>query len=83
MVNKYNPPTSVWHPLGVKIYADLTGDCKKQGIKSPYDNKVKKKPKLLEETKQLFYEKGKELGVRKVLLDYVWNVQFARQFGLT
>ena len=44
---------------------------------------AKKKPKLLEETKQLFYKKGKELGVRKVLLDYVWNVQFARQFGLT
>ena len=44
---------------------------------------AKKKPKLLEETKQLFYKKGKELGVRKTLLDYVWNVQFARQFGLT
>lgn len=55
------------------MYADLTGDCKKQRIKSLCDNKVKKKPKLLEETKQLFYKKGKELGVRKVLLDYVWN----------
>ena len=44
---------------------------------------MKKKPKLLEETKELFYKKGQELGTRKELLDYVWNVQFKRQFGLT
>ena len=43
---------------------------------------AKKKPKLLEETKELFYKKGQELGTRKELLDYVWNVQFKRQFGL-
>lgn len=43
---------------------------------------AKKKPKLLEETKELFYKKGQELNTRKELLDYVWNVQFKRQFGL-
>lgn len=42
---------------------------------------MKKKAKLLEETKELFYKKGKELGTRQVMLDYVWNVQFKRQFG--
>ena len=29
----------------------------------------------------MFYERGKELGTRKEMLDYVWNVQFAMQFG--
>jgi DNA polymerase-3 subunit alpha len=44
---------------------------------------AKKKPKLLEETKQLFYKKGIELHTRRVMLDYIWDVQFKRQFGLT
>ena len=28
-----------------------------------------------------FIRRGKELGTREVMLDYVWNVQFATQFG--
>ena len=42
---------------------------------------AKKKPKLLEEIHKKFYDMGKERGTRKVLLDYVYNVQFKRQFG--
>lgn len=49
MVNKYNPPTSVRHPTGMKIYADLTGNRKKYRIKSLYDNIVRKKKELLDE----------------------------------
>ena len=41
---------------------------------------MKKKAKLLEETKELFYKKGKELGTRQVMLDYVWNVQTPQVF---
>lgn len=49
-------------------------------------NKLRKtiaKPKgaALEEVKNLFYEKGKKQGARKVLLDYVWEVQFYMQFS--
>lgn len=42
---------------------------------------AKKKAKLLEESKQLFYEKGLQLGRRKVLLDYIWEEQFDMQKG--
>lgn len=42
---------------------------------------AKKKPKLLEEIKGKFYSQGKEIGTSKEMLDYVWNVQFSRQFG--
>lgn len=42
---------------------------------------MKKKAKLLEETKELFFNKGQLAGTRNELLDYVWNVQFKRQFG--
>lgn len=42
---------------------------------------AKKNSKLLAEIKDLFYKKGMELGTRKVMLDYVWEVQFKRQFG--
>ncbi len=38
---EHNPPTSLRHPSGMEIYAELAGDGKKQGIKSPCDNKLK------------------------------------------
>lgn len=43
---------------------------------------AKKKANVLEKAKKLFYECGEEIGSRKVFLDYIWNVQFAMQFGL-
>ena len=43
---------------------------------------AKKKPELREEMRLQFYKHGQELGTRKIMLDYVWNVQFATQFGL-
>ena len=43
---------------------------------------AKKKADVLEKAKKLFYECGEEIGSRKVFLDYIWNVQFAMQFGL-
>ena len=44
---------------------------------------AKKKPELREDMRQEFLRRGKEIGTREVMLDYVWNVQFATQFGLT
>lgn len=38
---------------------------------------AKKKHKLIEESKTVFYSRGKENGVRQQMLDYVWNEQFA------
>lgn len=43
---------------------------------------AKKKAKVLEKAKTLFYECGEQIGSRKVFLDYIWNVQFSMQFGL-
>lgn len=42
---------------------------------------AKKKPKLLEETRQLFFKKGSECGASIKLLEYVWFVQFKKSFG--
>lgn len=42
---------------------------------------AKKKFREIEIVKQLFYDKGKEIGTRKELLDYVWNVQVSLQLG--
>lgn len=42
---------------------------------------AKKKPKLMEEIKELFYKKGSERGTSKRLLDYIWNVQVHYQAG--
>ena len=42
---------------------------------------AKKKPELREDMRQEFLRRGKEIGTREVMLDYVWNVQFATQFG--
>lgn len=38
-MNKYNYSTSVPHPNGMKIYAELIGNYKNAGIKSLADNK--------------------------------------------
>lgn len=37
-MNKYNSPTSVRHLYEMKIYAELTGNCKKMRIKNRIDN---------------------------------------------
>ena len=42
---------------------------------------AKKKKSLIDECHELFYKKGRELGTREELLDYVWNVQIHRQEG--
>lgn len=42
---------------------------------------AKKKANEIEEVKKYFYKSGLELGTRKQLLDYVWNVQIERQLG--
>jgi len=41
----------------------------------------KKDFETLQKTKQMFYEKGDEIGTSRYLLDYVWNVQIGRQIG--
>ncbi|ARC67927.1 DNA polymerase III subunit alpha [Bacillus licheniformis] len=43
---------------------------------------AKKKEDVLKEVQKLFFKKGKEIGASDNLLNYVWNVQFKRQFGL-
>lgn len=42
---------------------------------------AKKKADVLQEVEKLFFEKGKMAGTSVNLLNYVWNVQFKRQFG--
>ena len=42
---------------------------------------AKKKRKLLEEGKNLFYQKGIDRGTSTKLLDYVWDTQVMRQAG--
>ena len=42
---------------------------------------AKKKPELREDMRLEFIRRGKEIGTREIMLDYVWNVQFATQFG--
>ncbi|MGX6580033.1 PHP domain-containing protein [Bacillus velezensis] len=42
---------------------------------------AKKKEDVLKEVQRLFFKKGKEVGASDALLNYVWNVQFKRQFG--
>jgi DNA polymerase-3 subunit alpha len=42
---------------------------------------AKKKFDTIDKIKKMFYEKGKEIGTRKKLLDYVWSVQVMRQAG--
>lgn len=42
---------------------------------------AKKNPKVLEETRKLFYESCEKQNTRKIFADYVWNVVFAMSFG--
>lgn len=42
---------------------------------------AKKSQAAIDETHEYFYKRGKELGTRTELLDYVWNVQIKRQLG--
>ncbi|MFW6001961.1 MAG: PHP domain-containing protein [archaeon] len=42
---------------------------------------AKKKKDVLEKTKEMYYQKGQELGTNKFLLDYIWNIQIGRQIG--
>lgn len=63
------------------MYADLMGNHKNYGIKSPWDNNVKKDEKLQAEAKQQFFEYGQKIGTREVFLDYIWNVVFAASMG--
>lgn len=42
---------------------------------------AKKKFDVLEETKKMFFEKGKQIGTSQKMLDYVWYVQIMRQAG--
>lgn len=42
---------------------------------------AKKKPKLIEEIKEKFYEEGKKIGTSLPMLNYVWQKQISRQLG--
>ena len=42
---------------------------------------AKKKPKLLLETEQLFYNQGKALNSREIFLKYIWEEVFAKSKG--
>lgn len=42
---------------------------------------ARKDPQVMEETRNKFYEHGAEQGASLNLLDYIWNVQIARQAG--
>lgn len=42
---------------------------------------AKKKKKILEECKEMFYQKGLDSNTRKELLDYVWDMQITPQLG--
>ncbi|RXZ77928.1 DNA polymerase III subunit alpha [Paenibacillaceae bacterium] len=42
---------------------------------------AKRSKKVLEEVKQLFFEKGRENNASENLLKYIWNVQIKRQIG--
>ena len=42
---------------------------------------AKKNPKILEETKELFFDSCKLMGTREIFANYVWNEVFAKSFG--
>lgn len=42
---------------------------------------AKKKKDLIEENKNLFFQKGKEIGTRQIMLDYVWHYCIEPQLG--
>lgn len=80
----------VGHTLGVSPVQEqamaLSGDPRVSNFSVQEQNKLRKaiaKPKgaALDEVKTLFYQKGKEQGTSKNLLDYVWETQFTPMFS--
>jgi DNA polymerase-3 subunit alpha len=64
----------------------LSMDKQVSGFSLKQANKLRKSiarkdAKVLEETRILFYDSCEEMGTRKELADYVWNVLFAMSFG--
>ena len=64
----------------------LSMDNKISGFDVPESNILragvsKKNKEKYEKAHKLFYEKGKQLGTRKELLDYIWDGQIAMQKG--
>lgn len=69
-----------------EIVMQLSMDPHISGFNVPEANKLrkgiaKKVPAVIEETRQMFYRKGQELGTRVQLLDYVWNRQIGMSLG--
>ena len=64
----------------------LSMDKRTSGFTLKQANKLrksiaKKNPKVLEETKELFFKSCKDIGTRDIFADYIWNVVFAMSFG--
>lgn len=57
------------------------GNHKKQGIKSPYDNNVKKNPKAFYELRDEYYKVTEEKGLSKKLCEYVFDVLVSMSRG--
>ncbi|SNZ10023.1 DNA polymerase-3 subunit alpha [Terribacillus aidingensis] len=69
-----------------EVVMQMVMDAKIAGFSIKESNQLrkaiaKKKEKVLKEVKELYYSKGKKLGASDELLNYVWDVQFKRQFG--
>lgn len=65
---------------------NLVMDSKIAGFTMTEANKIrkavaKKKRYLMEEAKELFFQKGFELGTRRIFLDYVWKYDIMPQAG--
>lgn len=79
--------TNVYGVAGSQeIVMQLSMDPHISGFSVPEANKLrkgiaKKVPAVIEETRQLFYRKGQELGTRLELLDYIWNRQIGMSLG--
>ena len=65
----------------MKIYAELIGNYKNQGIKSLQGNILKKSPKDYEQLTKEYFETVKEKGLSQNLCNYVWNVLVATSRG--
>ena len=65
----------------MKIYAELIGNYKNQGIKSLQGNILKKSPKDYEQLTKEYFEAVEEKGLSKNLCNYVWNVLVATSRG--
>lgn len=78
------------HDMGLNITQEvsmaLSADPQIANFNIIEQNKLRKaiaktKGAAINEIKSIFYQKGKECGTRKEMLDYVWNIQFAMQFS--